>query len=115
MALTVQDIITEVQVLLKDEGLRWPNDELIPGVNRAQKYCYKKRPDTCMDSVGRLNAPETVENLADELVIDERFEPAMVRFVTWWAFSKDTEYTDSAQLAVTHWAAFDELLTSQGA
>jgi len=112
MALTVQDIITEVQVLLKDDGSRWPDEELIPGVDRAQKQCFKIRPDTCMDSVGRVNPPVTVEDVSDLLVIADQFEPAMVRFVTWWAFSKDTEYTDSAQLAMVHLAAFDGLLNS---
>lgn len=111
MALTVQDIITEVQVLLKDNGIRWPDSELIPGVDRAQRYCYKKRPDSCIDSVGRVNPPATVDDVSDQLVISDDFEPAMVRFVTWWAFSKDTEYNDSAQIATVHWAAFTELLT----
>lgn len=112
MALTVQDVITEAQVLLKDVGIRWPNTELIPGVDRAQKYIYHKRPDTCLDSVGLINPPQTVAALSDELVMSDHWEPAIVRFVCWWAFSKDTEYTESAQIAVTHWAAFDELLTS---
>lgn len=77
-------------------------------------YVWPPQPATGQGRV-ELIYPASPANIAetDVLLVDDIYEDALLNYMLFRAYSKDTEYAANVQLAAQYYGAFKELLTGK--
>ena len=83
-------------------------DERSPGVF----FVYPPNDGTGHAEVVYMGIPPKVESAEQELSLDDSFVPAILSYVLYRAFSKDSDYAPGAQSAATYFSAYNTELSN---
>lgn len=62
--------------------------------------------------ISYMAIPEKITSETDEIELDETFDPALLSYVLYRAFSKDSDYAAGLQMATSYFQAYSQELTN---
>lgn len=93
---TAQTLISEARNTLQDDGTRYPDTDLLVGLNDGLKLIRSVRPDLWY---GSLATPLVALVLGDAFPLAPEYEPAIKEYVIHYASMREDEYSVSGRAA----------------
>lgn len=106
------DVIDVARENLEDteKDYRFSDAEMIKALNSATRRLATDKPDLLVDSDGTIIAIVDAAALGDTLIFDRDWLEALVSYLCYRIFLKDSSDTFNANQATTHLAAYRDAI-----
>lgn len=95
---TYEDIRDRARTILQDnDGIRYPDAEVVDAINIALVEIYRLRPDAYINSYEQPVPTITTGTLTNDLDVHVSFQQPMVFLVAGWLELRDAEHVEQAR------------------